>query len=95
VWSQFLRVAHAYKKEFGRRLWQPFGYEHVLRDDEDVITVARYILANPVRAGLVATVMDYPFLGSQVYELKDLIESLPITDSGSTKVEPYRRSRHG
>lgn len=26
--------AHAYASRFGQRLWQPFGYEHVLRDDE-------------------------------------------------------------
>jgi putative transposase len=82
--------AHAYAWKFGARLWQPFGYEHVLRDDEDVIKIARYILANPVRAGLVATVLEYPFVGSQAYDLKELIESLPVTESGSTKVEPYR-----
>jgi hypothetical protein len=70
VLSQFLRVA----------LWQPFGYEHVLRDDEKATTTARYILENPVRAGLSKTVMEYPFVGSQVYELKDLLATLPERD---------------
>ena len=37
--------AHAYAEEFNSRLWQPFGFEHVLRDDEKVQVVARYILA--------------------------------------------------
>ena len=50
--------AHAHAKEFGTRLWQPWGYEHVLRDDESAVTTARYILENPVRAGLAKTVMD-------------------------------------
>ena len=28
--------------------------------DEDLVAVARYIVANPVRAGLVKNVRDYP-----------------------------------
>ena len=58
-------------------LFQPWGFERVLRDDEASFAVARYVVENPVRAGLVKTVADYPFVGSQVYELKDLVESLP------------------
>jgi hypothetical protein len=56
---------------------QPFGYEHVLRDDEKAQVVARYIVENPVRAGLTKSVLDYPFVGSQVFELKELIATLP------------------
>ena len=56
-------------------LWQRYGLEHVLRDDETTIEVVKYILANPVRAGLAAAVEDYPFVGSFVCELKDLINS--------------------
>lgn len=69
--------AHAHKSRFGARLWQPFGYEHVLRDDENVQVVARYILENPVRAGLTKTVLQYPFVGSQVFKLVELLDSLP------------------
>jgi putative transposase len=72
--------AHAYATKFGQRLWQPFGYEHVLRDDEKVQVVARYILENPVRAGLAKTVLEYPFVGSQVYDLKELLATLPERD---------------
>lgn len=68
---------HAYAQAFQTRLWQPFGFEHVLRDEEKVHAVARYILENPVRAGLAATVMDYPFLGSQRYDVRELLASLP------------------
>jgi putative transposase len=82
--------AHAYARAYGQRLWQPFGYEHVLRDDERAIATARYILENPVRAGLARTVLEYPFVGSQAYEVKELIGGLPQTEGGSTKVEPYR-----
>jgi putative transposase len=72
--------AHAYAQAFGARLWQPFGYEHVLRDDETVQVVARYILENPVRAGLAKTVLDYSFLGSQVYDVKEFVATLPERD---------------
>ena len=57
------------------RLWQRYGFEHVLRDDETTVEVVKYILANPVRAGLAATVQEYRFVGSLAYELKDLINS--------------------
>jgi len=60
---------------FGGKLWQRYGFERVLRDDEATFVVARYILQNPVRAGLVQRVEDYPFVGSQVYSLEELLEA--------------------
>jgi putative transposase len=75
--KRFKQYAGYYYSQARRdTLWQRYGFEHVLRDDEVTLTVARYILANPVRAGLVRTVQEYPFVGSLVYELKDLIDSL-------------------
>ncbi len=44
----------------GRQVWQRGFYDHALRRDEDVMRVARYILANPLRAGLVNRIGDYP-----------------------------------
>ena len=44
----------------GRPVWQPGYHDHALRRDEDLRTVARYIIANPLRAGLVERVGDYP-----------------------------------
>ena len=35
-------------------------YDHVLRNDEDVRATARYIVADPLRAGLVDSIGDYP-----------------------------------
>ena len=58
-----------FKQRFGTALWQRYGFEHVLRGDEDTLFVARYILENPVRARIVASVEDYPFLGSTVYSV--------------------------
>ena len=42
-------------------LWQRAYHDHAVRRDEDVAAVARYVIANPVRAGLVRRVGDYPF----------------------------------
>lgn len=41
-------------------LWQSGYYDHLVRDDENLCDVARYIVANPLRAGLVKRVGDYP-----------------------------------
>jgi putative transposase len=70
-------AGYAYSVKYGRKLWQPWAFERVLRNDEASFTVARYIVENPIRAGLATTVSDYQFVGSQVYELKDLVASLP------------------
>jgi REP element-mobilizing transposase RayT len=49
-------VAH----RLGRRIWQAGFYDHALRGDEDLPGVARYIVANPLRAGLAQKLGDYP-----------------------------------
>ena len=41
-------------------VWQRGFHDHALRRDEDILHVARYIIANPLRAGLVKRVGDYP-----------------------------------
>ena len=41
-------------------LWQKSFYDHALRQDEDIRDVARYIVANPLRAGLTKRIGDYP-----------------------------------
>ena len=71
-----------FSQQFGTRLWQRYGYERTLRDDEATLVMARYILANPVRAGLVSRVEDYPFVGSLVYSLNELLEG--VTTPGTT-----------
>lgn len=41
-------------------IWQAGYYDRALRRDEDILKAARYIVANPVRAGLVTKIGDYP-----------------------------------
>jgi REP element-mobilizing transposase RayT len=42
-------------------LWARAFHDHALRADEDLLRSARYVVANPVRAGLVERIGDYPF----------------------------------
>ena len=47
----------------GRRgaLWARAYHDRALRCEEDLRVVARYIIANPLRAGLVLHIGDYPY----------------------------------
>lgn len=46
-------------------IWQKGFHDHALRSEEDIVQVARYIVANPLRAGLVERIGDYPFWDAQ------------------------------
>ena len=82
--SDFKRFAKMTKQRSGglyarthhARLWQEGYYERVLREDDDARDLAKYIVNNPVRAGLVDAPADYPFSGSDVWKMTELLESL-------------------
>ncbi|SEW11882.1 transposase [Luteibacter sp. 329MFSha] len=42
-------------------IWQRGFHERALRSEDSVIKAARYIVGNPLRAGLVSSVNDYPY----------------------------------
>ncbi len=56
------RAARRINLALGRRgkVWQSGYYDYALRDGDDVKGIARYMVANPLRAGLVETVREYP-----------------------------------
>ena len=68
-----------FQRAFNERLWQRYGYEHVLRANEATFSVARYILENPIRAGLARSVSEYPYLGSTCYTIDQILDSLPLS----------------
>jgi putative transposase len=68
------RTAYRYRRRHNGALWQKGYFEHVLRDDEATLAVARYILANPVRGRLVQEPHDYPFSGSLSFDKGQLDE---------------------
>ena len=45
----------------GIPLWQRGFHDHALGADKDLLPTARYIIANPLRAGLVERVGEYPY----------------------------------
>jgi REP element-mobilizing transposase RayT len=69
--AELSRVMQRFKGVLSRRigqcmdlngpLWMHGYHDHALRQDESYRTVARYIIANPVRAGLVSHPYDWPY----------------------------------
>lgn len=55
--ARYLRARHA---RLGK-VWARGFHDHALRREEDMLAVARYLVLNPVRAGLVRSVGSYPF----------------------------------
>ena len=43
------------------RIWQAGFHDRAVRAEQDLRVVCRYVVANPLRAGLVADVRRYPF----------------------------------
>jgi putative transposase len=70
-----------YKQTFGRRLWQRYGYEHVIRDEMEWALTIRYLLANPVRAGLARDPREYYGLGSERETIEDLMQISEYSDA--------------
>jgi putative transposase len=62
------RVKSYFSRLSGLKVWQDGFYDHAIRSDESLINVARYIVANPLRAGLVEGVGDYPYWDSRWLE---------------------------
>lgn len=50
-----------WEKEYKGKVWQRSFYDHALREEEDIIKVAEYIVCNPVRKGIVQDCTDYPY----------------------------------
>jgi REP element-mobilizing transposase RayT len=57
------RAINQYEKSGGFS-WQRGFYDHAIRTEENLLAVSRYIVANPLRAGLVEHVGNYPFWDS-------------------------------
>jgi putative transposase len=43
------------------RVWADGFHDHALREQDDLVALARYVVLNPVRAGLVRRVFDYSY----------------------------------
>jgi len=77
------RTGYYCKKTLGwdGPFWQRSYYDHVLRREERLESVAAYTWGNPVRVGLVEDIVDCPFSGSLV--------------AGMGAVSPWRQDVEG
>ena len=54
-------------------VWSRGYHDHALRREEDLRAVARYVIANPLRAGLVAAPGDWPYWDARWLEGGDIL----------------------
>jgi putative transposase len=54
------RVKSISAKRIGGRVWQDGFHDRALRKEDDLLAAARYVVANPLRAGLVERIGNYP-----------------------------------
>jgi REP element-mobilizing transposase RayT len=57
------------RKMTGMVLWQRGFYDHAMRREETLVTVADYILNNPVRKGLVEEWSEYAWMGGSLADM--------------------------
>ena len=74
LWKQ--RTAFEWKRRCGRRLWQSGYYDYVLRDEDSVPAIVKYIIGNPVRACMVVDAGQYPYAGSSRYRFEELADGV-------------------
>ncbi|HEX5228133.1 MAG TPA: hypothetical protein VFW44_10505 [Bryobacteraceae bacterium] len=55
------REANRLLRRTGEPFWQRESYDHYVRDEQEWNRIARYVEWNPVKAGLAASVEDYPW----------------------------------
>ena len=73
-WKQ--RTAFTWKQTTGNRLWQSGYYDYVVRDEDSIPSIVKYIIGNPVRARLVGDASHYPHTGSTRYRFEELAEGV-------------------
>ncbi|TXI93492.1 MAG: transposase [Aquabacterium sp.] len=54
------RVKSLSARRVGRPIWQDGFHDRLIHRDEDLLAVARYVVANPIRAGLASRLAMYP-----------------------------------
>lgn len=55
--SNRIRIAHPSSGP----VWARSFHDRALRHEENLVTAARYLVVNPIRAGLASRIRDYPF----------------------------------
>lgn len=77
-----MRCMKRFKQQSGFRLakagfrWQKDFYDRMVRGESELRSQVRYIIANPVRAGLVEFPLDWPHTGSLECSVEELLIDL-------------------
>ena len=69
------RTAFEWRRRHASALWQSGYYDRILRDHEHPYSVARYILMNPVKAGLAMRSEDYPLCGTMELSIDEVLKA--------------------
>ena len=76
AWKQ--KTGFEWSRRCGQKLWQHGYWERILRDNENTLSVCRYIIENPVRGQLVADPAEYPLSGSTEYTIEQICEAVQM-----------------
>ena len=70
------RAGYHFRRRRGDRLWQEGFFDRSLREQDATFDVVSYIVANPIRAGLSADAVSYPYSDSSRYSLDEIATSV-------------------
>ena len=70
------RTVFAHKGRTGKKLWQEAYVDRAPRREEATLDVVAYILENLSALASVRILVRYPFVGSSLYSVDELFESL-------------------
>jgi putative transposase len=84
--KQYAGFYYARERE-GRKLWQHGSNDHIIRDDVDLLDRMRYVVNNPVAAGLVMNPEDYQFIGSQRWSVEEVVHRCRTAEISVAKAE--------
>ena len=73
-WRQW--TGHRWRQIACGRLWQEGYWDYVLRSGDDMLGIAAYIAANPVRMRLAHAVGQYPWAGSTQFTNEQLLAAI-------------------
>ena len=83
-WMQWFMTSHVrrYHRHYGTtgHVWQGRFKSFIVQDDSHLITVARYIEGNPVRAAIVPSSIDWPWSShvDRVNKKEGMLSRLPV-----------------
>jgi putative transposase len=106
-WFSLSRLLHSIKSyssheiskaRGGGQVWESESYDRLVRDHEEFEEKQRYIWENPVRGGLVAKSIDYPFLVAPEWNLEQTAAAEDAARRGrqgrSDRRDAYTTSTH-